>query len=531
MSEADYVVIGSGSSGAVVSARLSENPWSRVVVLEAGGSDKSPIIQMPAASYLYAIGSRKYDWCFKGEADPTRFGREDDMPRGRTLGGSSSINGMLYVRGQPRDFDDWAALGNRDWDFKSVLPYFRKSEDNENGASEFHGAGGPLKVSNLRAGHPISNAFLEAASKYGLKRTTDINQPPNDGVGFVQATQIRGRRCSAARAFLWPARSRSNLDIRTHAWVTRIIFNGKKAVGVEYEKNGRTGVVKARRGIVLSAGALASPQILMLSGVGPASHLRSHGINVVHDLPGVGQNFQDHPGTNHTAFVNRATYNVQTNLFYKAMFGAQWLLFGRGPGSTPDTHIIGFTRSRPDLSHCDLQYHFTPVGYDFGEDGPIMFDKPAVTGITNIHRPHSRGEITLRSPSYRDQPRIQSNLFGDERDIDTLVAGSKILRGIFDTEPLRQFVTGEMFPGKEVQTEDEWRDYVRRTAIGIYHPAGTCKMGRDPMAVVTDRLAVHGLEGLYVADASIMPTIVSANLNANCIMIGERMADFLRKGE
>lgn len=530
MNEADYIVIGAGSSGSTIAARLSEDSGTRVVLLEAGGSDKSLFIQMPAASYLYAIGNKKYDWCIKGEADPTRHGRRDDMPRGKTLGGSSSINGMLYVRGQPEDFDEWAALGNRDWDFQSVLPFFRAAEDNENGEDENHGVGGPLKVSNLRTSHPISEAFLEAAVRCGLRHTGDINRPPNDGIGFTQATQVRGSRCSAARAYLWPARSRKNLDIRTHAWVSRILFDGKKASGVEYMQGGRTRTVRARRGVILSAGALASPQILMLSGIGPAQHLQEKGITPLHDLAGVGKNFQDHPGVNHTAFVNRPTYNVQTNLFYKAVFGAQWLFFGRGPGSTPDTHIIGFTRSRPDLSRCDIQYHFTPVGYDFGEDGPIMFDRPAVTGITNIHRPYSRGEVTLRSNDFRDQPCVQSNLFGDERDIDTLIAGAKLLRRIFGTDPLASFVTGEMFPGAEVQTEDEWRDYVRRTAIGIYHPAGTCKMGSDAASVVNDRLAVHGLEGLFVADASIMPIIVSGNLNANCIMIGERLAHFLRQG-
>ncbi len=421
-------------------------------------------------------------------------------------------------------------MGNRDWDFQSVLPFFRKAEDNENGEDEYHGVGGPLKVSNLRTRHPISEAFLEAAVQCGMRRTDDINRPPNDGIGVTQATQVRGSRCSSARAYLWPASSRRNLHVRTRTCVRRILLEGKKATGVEYSQNGHIRTLRARRGVILSAGALASPQILMLSGIGPVKHLQEHGIKPLHDLPGVGRNFQDHPGINHTAYVNRPTYNVQTNLIYKAIFGARWLFSGRGPGSTPDTHIIGFTRSNPELSRCDIQYHFTPVGYDFGEDGPIMFDRPAVTGITNIHRPYSRGEITLRSADFLAQPRVQSNLFGDERDIDTLVAGARLLRQIFRTNPLASYVTDEMFPGKEVQTDDEWRDYVRRTAIGIYHPAGTCKMGSDPMAVVDDRLAVHGLESLYVADASIMPVIVSGNLNANCIMIGERLAHFLREG-
>ncbi|HVY99730.1 MAG TPA: GMC family oxidoreductase N-terminal domain-containing protein [Dongiaceae bacterium] len=524
----DYIVIGAGSAGSAVAARLSENPSTRVLLLEAGGSDRSINIQMPAASYLKAIANPRFDWRFKAEADPTRFGRRDYMPRGKVLGGSSSINGMIYLRGQPEDFDDWAALGNTDWSFQKVLPYFKRGEDNENGADEYHGTGGPLAVSNLRLSHPISDAFLDAAVATGLPRKKDLNRPPQIGIGFLQATQRNGRRCSAARAYLWPAQGRKNLETSTESVVSRVLFDGQRASGVEFERGGRMHTARAGRGIVLSAGALMSPQILLLSGVGPAEHLRSMGVPVVHDLPGVGANFQDHPGTNHTAWVNRPTYNVQTGPFHVLLFGARWLFTGTGPGSTPDTHIVGFTKSRPGLDRCDIQYHFTPVGYDLAEEGPVLFDKPAATGLTNVHRPHSRGWIKLKSPDFREQPAIQPNLFGDERDVEALVSGAKLLRKIFATEPMSRFVIGEFKPGKEVQSDDEWRAYVRESAIGIYHPAGTCKMGSDALAVVDQKLKVRGLEGLYVADASVMPIIVSANLNANCIMIGERCADFLK---
>lgn len=527
-SERDYIVIGAGSAGCAVAGRLSEDRESGTLLLEAGGSDRSLYVQMPAASYLKAIGNPRFDWGYKAEADASRGGRRDTMPRGKVLGGSSSINGMLYVRGQPEDFDDWCALGCDGWAFADVLPSFKRAEDNENGEDQYHGVGGPLSVSNLRTSHPLSHAFLEAGVAAGFARKQDLNRPPQEGIGFLQATQRNGRRCSAARAYLWPAMRRSNLQVLTQARVRRILFEDRRAIGVEYDHAGETRVARARQAVILSAGSLASPQILMLSGVGPASHLRQFGIAVVRDLPGVGENFHDHPGTNHTAWVDQPTYNVQTGLLHKLVFGARWLLAGTGPGSTPDTHVLGFTRSRPEMSRCDLQYHFSPVGYELAEDGPILFDKPAVTGLTNIHRPYSRGRIRLASAEASAQPAIQPNLFGDERDLETLLLGSKFLRRIFGTAPLSRHVVGEFKPGPGVGTDEEWRAYIRESAIGIYHPAGSCKMGRDPMAVVDPRLRVHGLRGLYVADASIMPTIVSGNLNASCIMIGERCADFVK---
>jgi choline dehydrogenase len=528
VSEYDYVVIGAGSAGCAVAGRLSEDGKSRVLVLEAGGSDRSVYIQMPAASYLRAIANPRFDWRYTAAPDPTRDGRRDYMPRGKVLGGTSSINGMIYLRGQREDFDDWEKLGNRGWGYDSVLPYFKRAERNENGEDDVHGAAGPLSVSNLRAHHPISQAFIEAGLSLGMPATKDHNRPPQQGIGYLQATQIFGRRCSAARAYLWPARRRKNLTVTTHARVKRILFEGARAVGVEVSRGEDLQTIRARKAVVLSAGAIASPHILMLSGIGPAEHLRQNGIAVIRDMPGVGQNFQDHPGTNHTAWVNQPTYNVQTRLDQVLLFGARWLLAGSGPGSTPDTHVLGFTKSRPDLDRCDIQYHFTPAGYDLSESGPVLFDRPAVTGLTNVHRPWSRGSISLSSADYRDHPVIQPNLLADERDIDTLVTGAQFLRRIFEAEPMKKYVIGEFKPGHEVQSLDEWRGYIRESTIGIYHPSGTCKMGHDAMAVVDDRLKVHGLDGLYVADASIMPVIVSANLNANCIMIGERCADFVR---
>jgi choline dehydrogenase len=526
----DYIIVGAGSGGSAVAGRLARDDGNRVLVLEAGGSDQRLPVLMPAATYLKAIGNPQFDWRYKAEADPTRMGRRDYMPRGKVLGGSSSINGMLYVRGQKEDFDDWARLGCRDWDFASVLPYFKRSEDNENGESAYHGVGGPLSVSNLRTSHALSHAFVQAAKRAGLAETRDHNIPPQGGVGFIQATQRKGWRCSASRAYLRPLIKRPNLNVVTHALVRRILVLDGRATGVEFQRGGRITQAVAGKAVIVAAGTMGSPQILMLSGIGPAEHLRSQGIAVVCDLPGVGANFHDHPGVNHTAWVDQPTYNVQTGLLNTLLFSALWLFTGRGPASTPDAHVLAFRSSRPDVARCDIQYHFTPCGYDLAEDGPILFDKPAVTGLTNVHRPVSRGWVRLRSPDPAEPPAIQPNLLDDARDADSLLEGARFLRRIFETDPMARHVVSEFKPGPDVQSDDEWRAYIRETAIGIYHPAGTCKMGHDAMAVVDDRLRVRGIEGLYVADASIMPIIVSANLNANCIMIGERCADFVLRG-
>jgi len=525
----DYIIVGSGSAGSAVAGRLAEDDRTSVLVLEAGGSDRRIPILMPAATYLFAITNPRYDWRYKAAADPTRNGRRDYMPRGKVLGGSSSINGMAYVRGQPEDFDDWSSMGCKGWDFENVLPFFKHAEDNENGADEYHGVGGPLSVQNIRELHALSKAFLAASMNAGLPIMKDINRPPQHGMGFIQVTQRRGWRCSAARAYLWPLMRKPNLKILLHAQVSRILFADKRATGVEFMRDGGKQQAQANRGIVLCGGALASPQLLLLSGIGPEQHLRDYHIPVIHDLPGVGRNFHDHPGTNHTAWVDQTTYNVQTGLLHYLIYGARWLVTGNGPGSTPDAHLIGFAHSRPELNRCDIQFHFTPAGYDLAEDGPILFDKPAVTGLTNVHRPYSRGWVRLKSANPLDQPEIQPNLFADERDLHSLIAGSKILRKIFRSEPFARHVIGERNPGPDVQTDDEWAAYIRATAIGIYHPAGTCKMGNDPMAVVNDQLAVRGVSALHVADASIMPVVVSGNLNANCIMIGEKCAKMLKK--
>jgi choline dehydrogenase len=527
--QVDYVVVGAGSTGSVIAARLSEDGRNRVLLLEAGGSDRRLTVLMPAASMLTAITNPRYDWRYMAEPDPTRGGRVDYMPRGKVLGGTSSINAMSYIRGNPEDYDGWAALGCRGWDYASVLPYFRRSEDFENGANDHRGVGGPLAVSNIRSLHPLSKALLEAGVNAGMRRMADINAPPQEGIGYVQATQRRGWRHSASRAYLWPAKRRPNLRIQTHAHALRLLFDGKRATGIEYSTGGRTERADAAKAVIVCAGTFGSPQLLMLSGVGPAAQLGEHGIAVTHDLPGVGENLQDHAGISQTAWVNQTTYNVQTGLLNYLIYGAQWLFTGTGPGSTPVAQVSGFRQCDPSKERSHVQYLFSPAGYDLADTGPVMFEKPAITGLTNLHRPYSSGTVRLKSADPLVHPAIQPNLLADERDVDTLVQGAAFFRTIFATEPIASTIIGEHLPGRTVQTDDEWRAYIRANATGVYHPAGTCKMGHDPMAVVDDQLRVHGLDGLYVADASIMPTVVSANLNANCIMIGEKASDMIKE--
>ena len=526
--QADYIVVGAGSAGSVVAARLSEDGRRRVLLLEAGGSDRRLAILMPAATMLLAITNPRYDWRFMAEPDPTRDGREDFMPRGKVLGGTSSINATSFIRGAPEDYNGWAALGCRGWDFETVLPYFRRLEDYEGGANEYRGTGGPLSVSHIRSVHPLSRALIESCVKAGMTFREDINLPPQMGVGYMQASQRKGWRHSSSRAYLWPAKGRANLRIVTHAQALGLTFEGTRATGVEYLRRGKRRRATASKAVVLCAGSFGSPQLLMLSGVGPAAHLREHGIEVRYDLPGVGENMQDHAGISQTVWVNRKTYNVQTGPLSALVYGAQWLLFGTGPGSTPIAQVCGYRRCDPSKSRSHVQYLFSPAGYDLTEDGPEVFEKPTITGLTNLHRPYSAGTVRLASADPLKQPQIQPNLFADERDIETLILGSRFFRTVFETEPIAGYIVGEHLPGKDVQSDDEWTDYIRAHAIGVYHPAGTCKMGHDPMAVVDDGLKVHGLEGLFVADASIMPTVVSANLNATCIMIGERAAEMVR---
>ncbi|HVI88226.1 MAG TPA: GMC family oxidoreductase N-terminal domain-containing protein [Dongiaceae bacterium] len=527
MESFDYIIVGAGSAGCVLANRLTADGRLSVLLLEAGGSDKSPIIKMPAATDLYGIGNPKYDWRYQTEPDPTRNNRQDIWPRGKVIGGSSSICGLVYMRGQAADYDSWAALGNPGWSYADVLPYFRRSESNEAGGDAYRGGDGPLHTSNLRSCHPLAKAFVEAAVATGLPRNHDFNGRSQEGAGFVQANQIFGRRHSAADAYLHPAENRRNLAVRKKAQVSRILIDNLVARGIEYHRpDGSVHKVLARREVILSSGAIASPQLLMLSGIGDAADLAGL-VPVQHHLPGVGRNLQDHVGVYLTYKVDQPTYNSETGWLRTALHGLNWLVRGRGPATAPGAQAMAFVRSDPSLADPDLQLHFTPVGYKLTPEALIVLDDPVVTAIPNVSRPKSRGCVALASTDFRDAPRIQSRLLDDPSDMQVLTAGCRTIRRIFAAPPLAAHVVAELSPGPETQTDADWEAFLRRDSVTVFHPVGTCKMGVDETAVVDPRLRVRGVGNLRVVDASIMPHLVSGNTNAPAMMIGEHGADLI----
>jgi len=523
----DFIVIGAGSAGCALVARLSEDPGNTVLLLEAGGRDRSIWIHIPIG-YYRTIFDPKLGWGYETEPEPHLDGRQIVWPRGRVLGGSSAINGLVYIRGQREDFDHWRQLGNPGWSFGDVLPYFRRSEDQVRGADEFHGVGGPLGVSDA-ARHELVEAYIRAGEEIGLPRNDDFNGAAQEGVGYFQLTTRKGLRCSAARAYLGPARRRANLRIETDALVTRLLFEGRRAVGVAYRQGGVERRVRARREIVVAGGAINSPQILQLSGIGPADHLRSRGIEVVQDLPGVGANLQDH-------FQARSIYRCTRpitlndrvrNPFQKALMGLEWIFRRSGPLTVGAGQGGIFARTREELATPDVQFHLILFSAD--RPGAPLHPFSGFTASVCQLRPESRGTVLVRAADPGEKPAITANYLAAETDRRTMVDGLKLARRLAATEALRPYIAEEIEPGGSVRTDDELLAHARARGSTIFHPSCTCKMGpaSDPMAVVDAELRVHGIEGLRVADASVMPTVVSGNTNAACIMIGEKCADLV----
>ena len=524
----DFIIIGAGSAGCVLADRLSADGKNRVLLLEFGGSDRSIFIQMPAA-LAYPMHSKKYNWGYESEPEPALNGRRLSCPRGKGLGGSSSINGLVYVRGNPMDFERWQEEhGAKGWGYAQVLPYFKRAEGRQEGGDAYRGGDGPLSTAYGTLNNPLHHAWLEAAQQAGYALTEDYNGFRQEGFGRMDMTVRDGTRCSAAKAYLYPARKRANLQIVQHALATRIVFDGTRAVGVDYIRAGKTCTAYASREVILSGGPINSVQLLKLSGIGPAAELQSHGIKVIADRPGVGANLQDHLEFYfQMACTKPVSLYRQANLLGKALAGAQWLFLRSGIGATNHFESCGFIRSRAGIPYPDIQYHFFPMAINY--DGSALATEHGFQAHVGPMRSKSRGSVTLRSADPRDPPHIRFNYMSHPDDWVDMRACVRLTREIFQQPAFAPWRGREIQPGADCTTDDQIDAFIADKVESALHPSCTCKMGApdDPMAVVDPELRVIGVTGLRIADSSVMPAITTGNLNAPTIMIGEKAADHI----
>ena len=525
----DYIIVGAGTAGCLLANRLSEDPGTRVLLLEAGGKDNYVWVRIPVG-YLYCMGNPRTDWGFKTRPEPGLGGRAIAYPRGRILGGCSSINGMIYMRGQARDYGHWRQLGLTGWGWDDVLPYFRRHEDYYAGPDDLHGAGGEWRVEPARIHWDLLDAFADACEAAGIPRTEDFNRGDNFGVGYFRVNQRKGWRWNTARAFLGPAESRPNLSIVTHAQAERLILEGRRAAGVRFRRDGEAREARARGAVILAAGAIGSPHLLQLSGIGPGQLLQEHGIEVVHDLPGVGENLQDHLQIRCAYRVEGAkTLNERArSVFGKAGIALEYLLKRSGPMSMAPSQLGVFAKSSEAVETPDLEYHVQPLTLDrFGEP---LHPFPAFTASVCHLRPESRGHVRLAAPDPAAPPEIAPNYLSTEGDRQAAAQAIRVTRRLVAQEPLERFRPQEFRPGKEVGDDDAaLAKAAGEIGTTIFHPVGTAKMGSDPTAVVDERLRVHGIEGLRVIDASVMPTITSGNTASPVLMIAEKGAEMIRQ--
>src|SRR5271156_5635796 len=526
--EADFVVVGAGSAGCVMATRLSEDPHTRVVLLEAGGQDDNRWIHIPLG-FGKTFADPSVNWCYETEPDPGANGRRIFWPRGKVLGGSSSINGMVYIRGQHEDFDLWRQMGCGGWSATDVLPYFKRAEHQVRGPDPWHSTGGPLVVSDVADKHEIPEAFIRSCNDLGYKTNPDFNGATQDGVGYHQTTTVNGKRCSTAKGYLHPVMDRPNLRVITGALAQRITFSGKRATGIAFMQDNLPHTIRARREVILCGGAINSPQLLLLSGVGPQAQLAAHGIEVVHHAPGVGQAMQDHysaPIKLKCRFPITVNDVMQSNL-KKLRTGLEYYLLRRGPMAAISSQVALFARTRPELATADIKMSISIFSADRPQDG--LHPWSGFTIIVYQLRPESRGEIRLKSANPQDPPATIPNYLAPETDRRTITDGLMLGRRILATPHMQHYVTEEFLPGPPVVTDAQMLEHARNCGGTVFHPTSTCKMGIDTMAVVDPELRVIGIDALRVVDASVMPTVVSGNTNAATIMIAEKAADLVRQ--